>query len=550
MDALQIPEDLSGLSDAELDALREEATERAAELDNDETLAELDATEAASLMENAITALEAIDAESAVRAEKAEADAKLLAETRERMQKRLNPEPETEDEEPVAEEDTEDEPVAEDEVEVVEEEKVPVTASAKPKPKLPRREKQHTPAQATRESRIQALSSIPGIEAGARITPEKAYELIADKASRMQGTDGPREDVPLLRFNILPDNAPTLSQDDPWQNMAIIDKVVGQKALTASGGLCPPAEPFYDLQQISTEATPVLDSLPTFNARRGGIRFMTPPKLSAVTTGVGVMTAANDAIGGTTATKTCQTIPCPEQVVVNIAAIYHCLGFGNMGARAFPELIETFTGLTMAAHARVRETAALDAFSAASIAVTTAMVGGAVQTLIGQLITAAAGLRSRNRMDRNAQVHVWLPAWVQDAWHVDTIRSQFGRFDTTDATFDAQLRQENIAPTYYLDGGTGASQVIGTQSTGALLGFPTTAVWYMAPEGSFLHVSSGELDLGIVRDSVLNATNDFQMFGEVFENVAFVGVESLKGTSQFCANGEVTLPKVKECPVI
>lgn len=40
-----------------------------------------------------------------------------------------------------------------------------------------------------------------------------------------------------------------------------------------------------------------------------------------------------------------------------------------------------------------------------------------------------------------------------------------------------------------------------------------TVVW---PTGTFVH--EGVLDLGVVRDSVLNSTNDFQVFREVWEN--------------------------------
>jgi hypothetical protein len=43
------------------------------------------------------------------------------------------------------------------------------------------------------------------------------------------------------------------------------------------------------------------------------------------------------------------------------------------------------------------------------------------------------------------------------------------------------------------------------------------------PEGAFIHVDGGTLDLGLVRDSTLNSTNDFQIFGETFENVARIG---------------------------
>ena len=67
--------------------------------------------------------------------------------------------------------------------------------------------------------------------------------------------------------------------------------------------------------------------------------------------------------------------------------------------------------------------------------------------------------------------------------------------------------------------------------------------WALFPEGSFLFLDGGVLELGIVRDSVLNAENQFQIFGESFENVAFVGIESLWITTTVCPSGTVAAPK-------
>ena len=49
-----------------------------------------------------------------------------------------------------------------------------------------------------------------------------------------------------------------------------------------------------------------------------------------------------------------------------------------------------------------------------------------------------------------------------------------------------------------------------------------------------------ELNLGIVRDSTLNSTNDFQIFGETFENVALIGPQQAAYwiTATLCPNGE------------
>src|ERR1041385_885514 len=46
---------------------------------------------------------------------------------------------------------------------------------------------------------------------------------------------------------------------------------VGEYALTASGGLCAPAEPFYSLVNFGVTDEPVWDSLPIFAARRGAV---------------------------------------------------------------------------------------------------------------------------------------------------------------------------------------------------------------------------------------------------------------------------------------
>jgi hypothetical protein len=74
-------------------------------------------------------------------------------------------------------------------------------------------------------------------------------------------------------------------------------------------------------------------------------------------------------------------------------------------------------------------------------------------------------------------------------------------------------------------------------------------VAYLFPEGSHLYLDGGVLELGIVRDSVLNANNNFQLFGEGFENAAFVGITSLAITSSVCDNGAVTAPHAADaCP--
>lgn len=44
------------------------------------------------------------------------------------------------------------------------------------------------------------------------------------------------------------------------------------------------------------------------------------------------------------------------------------------------------------------------------------------------------------------------------------------------------------------------------------------------PTGTFLHLDAGMLDLGLVRDSVMDSTSDYVVFSETFENVASRGL--------------------------
>ena len=322
------------------------------------------------------------------------------------------------------------------------------------------------------------------------------------------------------------------------------------KSLVASGGLCAPVTPYYGLMDISTATRPVRAGLPAFGADRGGLNFGRPASLSDITTAIGAITAEADAAGGTFATKTCQRIECPDFEEVDVDTLYHCLEVGNLLSRTFPELVAQWTSLTMSAHARMAESRLLTGIDQASTEVTAGNLGlGASASLFSQYLAAANGYRNRHRMDPEAVLRLMLPDWSIDLIISDVIRSQFQRFDTDEARVTALLRSFDIEPSFYIDGAAGRGQVFGTQTAGDLLPFPADVVGYLFSEGSFLYLDGGTLELGLVRDSVLNQTNDYQLFGETFENVAYLGIESLAIVSSVCDSGTVSLPDSVTCPI-
>ena len=92
---------------------------------------------------------------------------------------------------------------------------------------------------------------------------------------------------------------------------------------------------------------------------------------------------------------------------------------------------------------------------------------------------------------------------------------------------------------YYIDTpSTGTTQIADAAQTAAAIDpLPDNIQWAMYPEGAFIGVDMGVLELGIVRDSTLNSTNDFQVFGERFRNVARLAPEQAAYwvTTDLCA---------------
>jgi hypothetical protein len=541
--------DLTDEQIAEKLAEYRDLVEKATEGDAD-TVGELSAAEIIAELEVGVEAIEGIVAEQATRAETDASNAEKLAELKARALGKAEGDDDT-DEDADADASGDDDDAGDGEG--AETREAVVAGGNRPAGRrraLPAAKGGHAPREKDAKPKgdqititASAVDREGGYDPGAKLTAEDiAKAIVKRKESFGQGILSDKgQKVPVVRISSDYGEKRTLDGNGA-QNQQKMRRVMGKEAIVASGGICAPVTPYYGLMELSVPSRPVRDALPRFNADRGGIRYAIPPTLADISTAVGLITAANDARGGTFSQKSCQHVDCPDIAEVDVSIIYHCVEFGNLQSRTFPEQVAQFNELVLAAFARKAEVNLLDGISGASTDVTAAQVAGAVSTLLGQMITAAAGYRSRNRMDPDAPLRVLAPAWVLDALQVDVLRGQFMRFDGGDATFTAQLAKANINISWYMDSPTGLDQVFGAQADGALLPFPEDAVWYMFAEGSFMFLDGGTLELGIVRDSTLNSTNDYQIFGESFENVAYLGIESLQVTSTFCANGEVTAP--------
>jgi hypothetical protein len=260
---------------------------------------------------------------------------------------------------------------------------------------------------------------------------------------------------------------------------------------------------------------------------------------------VGYITATQDAaaLNGTAAQqiaaqKPCLHVVCGNPQTYTVDAISRCLEFGNFSARAYPEQVSSWIDLSMAAHARRAETSLLDQIAANSVAVTAALALGAGAEVFARAAQLAEGYRSRNRMSEDASLDALYPSWTVGLINADRVRA--GVEPLTRAEIEARFRATaGLRIGWYVDSKTGGGQVFGTQSVGAALTFPSTLVWYLFAPGTFLFLDGGTLDFGLVRDSTLNARNDYRIMVETFEKIAFTGFESLEVTQTVCATGEI-----------
>jgi hypothetical protein len=377
-------------------------------------------------------------------------------------------------------------------------------------------------------------------------------EAMAEHLGRMSRT-GPPRGVALVASAFTDYPEERRLGDDPMVNTRILEDAVGLSALLATGGVCLPVNVDYTQTVWSTPRRPLKEGLPAFQASRGGLRFVTPPDIGPLGAATGIWTAATDA-EPLASTKPLFSVACGTEELVYVAAVSTRIGFGNMQSRFQPELVAANTELALAAAARKAELNLLELIQAACVKdVTSAKVLGATRDIITAIRQASANFRFTHRLPREVKLTGVFPAWLLDLVAIDLAREvahdNSGERDVlaiTDEQVTAMFEAHGINPIWTLDGlpeseGKYPAQTFAAQTAeGAIKTFPTKLVWNLFPEGAMQFLDGGRLDLGVVRDSTLDATNDYETFIETFEAVADRGFS--KAATQFvtelCANGE------------
>lgn len=449
------------------------------------------------------------------------------------------------------------------------------------------------------EVTITAGADIPGYGLGAELKDLSEVSKAFSERLRAIGSRGTGngEQHTVASFNIDYPTDRRLVGGDRLINESRMDAVASPEAVVAAGGICAPLPIDEELITYGSTNRPVRDSLPRFNAERGGVIYLTPPTLADVDGAVSIWTLADDyaaigadlpgdgllpgevparsaadgalgtsvypgAINGTGAdvtgpVKPCIRITCGEEIRAYVDAIPSCFTIGNMQARAYPELVEKHLELALVWQARFGEQRLLTRIGNLSTKVRTKATHGITRDFLNALSQAVAGFRSRHRLDENFRLHAILPVWFRDAIRADMLLQiagdgQDATFGLTDATIDRWIAERGVNVTWALDGEAG--QVFGDQEGAPTLSgvnvtpgtetdlveFPDEVIWYLFPEGGFVFLDGGTLDLGIVRDSTLNSKNDYQIFVETFEGLIKRAPETFRVTTPLNILGATT----------
>lgn len=350
----------------------------------------------------------------------------------------------------------------------------------------------------------------------------------------------------------------TMSLDTPLEDVnRIIKEMTNQEALVAGGGWCSPSETTYSFFDITCEDGMV--DLPTFGVSRGGIRYPVSPSLASVFTGTftnatnpWLWTETDDILTVTGSTnKPCVRVPCPTFDDVRLECYGICLTAGNLTDNAFPEATAHQLGLLRSAHYHAMNQRYIAAMvTLASAAVTGGFFddcNGLTSDLLAATEWAAVDYRTRYGMCETDVLEVVLPFWARAVVRADlSRRTGIDMLAVTDAQINDFFDVRSVRVQWVKDW-----QVRGTNQPGgasATVLYPSTVDFLIYAAGTYGLGNGMTLDLGLVRDSVLNAENDHTAaWMEECHLVALLGHEARHYTVCVCAAGLTGSASITGC---
>lgn len=386
---------------------------------------------------------------------------------------------------------------------------------------------------------------------------DSLVETISRFAKSTPVTRGSPQYMPLATIRNTFDRVIDGERTAPSEVEALFRELSDPQVLTAAGGWCAPSETRYDFFNITCDDG--LVDLPTFGVTRGGITFPISPSMADVFTGLltsdtnpWLWTETDDTAAATgDPTKPCVRVTCPEFDDVRLECFGICLTAGNLTDSAYPEAVRNHLRLLMAAHTRAMNTrflSRMQTLSSAAISVGAAGAGTAAP-LLGAAEMAAIDYRTRYGMCQDDILELILPVWAKGAIRSDLAkRTGVDMLDVSDAMIAGWFDRRRVRLQLVNDW-----QVRGDGNFGddtAMTAWPTSVDFLIYAAGTFVRGTGMSLDLGVVRDSTLNSTNDHTAaWSEECHLIARFGHESRRYTVAICTDGTTGAADLTACGV-
>jgi hypothetical protein len=332
--------------------------------------------------------------------------------------------------------------------------------------------------------------------------------------------------------------------------------------VVAGGGWCSPSETRYNFFNVSCQDGMI--DLPTFGViKRGGIRFPISPSLADVYTGSftnatnpWLWTEADDILtvsGGPN--KPCIRVPCATMDERRLECYGICLTAGNLTDNAWPEATRNFLSLLMSAHYHAinnRYITQMVALSTAAIVVASGSGQAISADLPDYVALAAQDYRTRFGLCSDDVLEVVLPIWIKDAIRSDLARrTGVEAWAVTDAMVMSLFTVRRVRIQWVSDWQVRTAGQPGQPFASALTAWPDTVDFMIYAAGTFMLGNGMTLDLGVVRDSVLNAENDHTAaWTEECHLIAKVGFESRLYRVPVCVAGRTGSANITDCHVL
>jgi len=407
--------------------------------------------------------------------------------------------------------------------------------------------------EARTEAVITAAADIPGFTQGGAITSIEQLGEAFHRRAKMLSVGKSGNPDPVMIASLERDFTYTLDKDSTIADMQeVLRAATDVDVLTAAGGWCAPSEISYDFFNIVCEDG--MWDVPTVGLNRGGIQYPISPSFGDLAGQDGIVWTWTeqddiDAIDSASIVKPCVRLDCPDFLNRRKDCDGFCVTAGNLVDYAYPELVANWLRLVMAIRAHATNARLLDIaingggsgddIGPALAVDHTGLDGNITAKLLTSIELSITDYREKFAMCDDAVLEGVFPRWAQMVIRADLAnREGIEVFSVTDGMIADWFNIRDVRAQFVGDWQVRTPGYPGAAT--ALTELPAELDYLLYPAGTYVRGNGMTLDLGVVRDSTLNETNDHTAaWAEECYALLKPGHESRLVTVDVCAAGQI-----------